>query len=87
MIQVPDHYTCPKCGNSMLLGHSPVAAARTILSWTPGLDRSIDLSSIFHNSKQKTIFFRGFGIGTHYSPSWYCEKCGLLLIDTQLELS
>lgn len=86
-------FLCPNCGQEMHSGVS-TKSQRPYLDWHPGrkaptrkelwklpeADTCEDIS--------KGVRFVGSVSGWYldYRPSWYCHDCGLLLIDTKVEL-
>ncbi len=88
-----DSFICPNCGREMRKGVS-TKSQRPWLDWFPGRQvPSIWKLSKVPDAKQADdlsggVRFVGDVWSRHldYNPSWYCHECGLLLIDTQVEL-
>ena len=88
-----DKMTCPNCGQEMRKGISH-GAQRPPLIWYPGRNRPT------HRELQKmpdaekcADLSAGIQFDTmwdwfeeSYRPAWYCQECGLLLIDIKTKL-
>ena len=88
-----DKMICPNCKKEMHKGISP-HTSRPYLYWLPGreapsvrtLNRLPDAR--YCEDPSKGVHFLGNVDLWHISffPSWYCHECGLLLIDTKVQL-
>ena len=86
-------FICPNCGNEMHRGITS-KSQRPFLDWFPGRQAPSKLDELKVPDAKKTAdISRGVRfVGSvwnwyiNYHPSWYCHDCGLLLIDTKVEL-
>ncbi len=88
-----DSFICPNCGKEMRMGVT-TKSQRPWLDWYPGRQApSLWKQSKVPDAKRTEDLAGGVRfVGDlwsrylDYNPSWYCHECGLLLIDTQVEL-
>ena len=89
-----DKMICPNCGKEMGKGISP-HTSRPYLYWLPGrqglsirdLWRRMPDARDAKDLSDGVIFVGSIDVWKRsYYPSWYCHECGLLLIDTKVQL-
>lgn len=89
-----DVMKCPNCGKEMHKGVT-TKSQRPWLDWYPGREAPGSGWAMrkVPDAKQAEDLSKGVRfVGSlwdwylNYNPSWYCHECGLLLIDTQVEL-
>ena len=90
MTNINKELKCPNCGAAMILGHTPVEGERSRLRWYPGLNapsnKDIIKISFTKGSKDTGIQFGSWSLRQAFRPSWYCENCKMLAIDTKTVL-
>ena len=88
-----DEMICPNCGKEMGKGISP-HTWRPYLYWIPGREAP-SVKTLYklrdardcEDSSKGVVFCGSADLWKNsYYPSWYCHECGLLLIDTKVQL-
>lgn len=89
-----DILKCPNCGMEMRRGVT-TKSQRPWLDWYPGrnppatgwaMAKVPDVKKARDLSRGVRFVGRLWNFFLDYHPSWYCHECGLLLIDTKVEL-
>lgn len=89
------NFICPNCGHEMHRGIT-TKSQRPWLDWYPGREAPSQwgIGVLKTPDAKRTEDISG-GVrfvgdiwtwNLNYNPSWYCHDCGLLLIDTKVEL-
>jgi len=86
-----DKMRCSNCGMQMQKGIT-VQGYQHPLVWSPGSQAITYREAVkLSYSNEETLrtarrFTSRFRTKPSYFPAWYCESCGLMVIDTKTEL-
>lgn len=86
-----ENMRCPNCGAEMEIGVTIQGYAHPLV-WSPH-QSAISYGDSVRLAWSKNEKLRGlrrftsrFRLTPSYFPAWYCEKCGLMVVDTKTEM-